>query len=159
MKPQQPDSETQHALDTIKAAKIVVAHAQTESHKYTVHFPAHGPRPADPHYIDFEHYHKLHSATAVCSFKGTAGETDCTTDKPLELHHTHIEFALTNGVDFATLEKFYSGISDPTQVGAWVESEPNFTWLCQFHHRGHGGAHVASASDFESQKWVKDFIT
>lgn len=154
------EKETKDALDTLRDAKgIVKAHAQLSSHKYTTHYPEHGPRPSDPHYKDFEHYKKLHKDDAKCMFSNYAGGDQCTLDKPLELHHTHIEFALTNGVDFATLEKYYPGISDPSQVGAWVESDQNFVFLCQFHHRGHGGAHVAAAADFESQKWVKDFIS
>lgn len=138
---------------------ITPAHAQSELHRYITHYPEHGPRQGDPHYVDFEAYHKAHSATAKCLFTDYSDSDQCVTDKPLELHHAHIEFALTNGVDFATLEKYYPGISDPTKVGSWIESDQNFMWLCQFHHRGHGGAHVAASADWESQKWVKDFIS
>jgi hypothetical protein len=76
----------------------------------------------------------------------------------LELHHSHVEFSLQNGVDLAWLEKDYPGISDPDTVGAWVESADNLLWLCEFHHRGHGGVHVSSASDFEAEKYVKGLI-
>lgn len=137
----------------------VAAHSQKISHQYIVHFPDHAPRTGDPHYIDFEHYHKLHEATAKCAFADSADADQCVLDKPLELHHRIIEFSLQNGVDFATLEKDYPGISDPTQVGAWVESDTNFEWLCQFHHRGHGGVHTASASDYGSERYVKDLIS
>jgi len=136
---------------------MVDEHEQKVTHTYLVHYPEHGPRESDPHYIDFNYYKKTHKATAKCAFFGTASQTQCTDQ--LELHHAHIEFALTNGVSFDVLEKFYPGISNPNEVGAWVESEANFQWLCSFHHRGHGGAHVASASDFEAQKFVKGLLS
>lgn len=130
------------------------AHQQKVTHSYLVNYPAHPARPDDPHYIDFEHYRKTHIDTAKCVYVDTG---EC--EGGLELHHRIIEFSLQNGVDFALLEKDYPGISDPTQVGAWVESEPNFEWFCAKHHRGHGGVHVASASDFEAEKYVKGLIS
>ncbi len=77
----------------------------------------------------------------------------------LELHHAHIEFSLQNGVDLAALEKDYPGISDPSQVGAWVETAANFRWLCAEHHRGAGGAHTASHSDWEAEQYVRGLIS
>ena len=138
---------------------MTVAHDQKITHNYVVHYPDHPPRVGDPHYIDFEHYHKLHEKDAVCSYADSATGDQCVLDKPLELHHKVIEFSLQNGVDFAVLEKDFPGISDPTKVGAWVESDQNFAWYCQFHHRGHGGVHVASSSDFEAEKYVKGLIS
>lgn len=156
------------------------AHEQAETHRYVAHYPAHPARTDDPHYVDFNHYHRTHGPNARCRIAmqfddGTpptrqdaaphrligTGEAaaGCDVTSPIELHHAHIEFSLQNGVDLAALEKDYPGISDPTQVGAWVESEANFEWLCVFHHRGHGGAHVASASDFEAEKYVRGLIT
>lgn len=132
----------------------VPAHSQKETHHYIVHFPEHGPREGDPHYVDFEHYRRTHVGTAHCLLEVTG---EC--KGGLELHHAHIEFALTNGVDFAALERDYPGISDPAQVGAWVESEPNFAWYCAYHHRGHAGVHTAAASDFEAQKYVRGLIS
>lgn len=133
---------------------MVQAHSQKVSHSYIVNYPEHPARPADPHYVDFEHYRKTHVATAKCAYADTG---EC--HGGLELHHRIIEFSLQNGVDLSLLEKDYPGISDPTKVGAWVESEPNFEWYCSGHHRGHGGVHVASASDFEAEKYVKGLIT
>lgn len=137
----------------------ILAHDQTITHNYVVHYPSHPARTSDPHYVDFNHYAKLHKATAVCTFNDSADVDQCVLDKPLELHHKIIEFSLQNGVDFAVLEKDYPGISDPTTVGAWVESDPNFEWLCQYHHRGAGGVHNSSASDFAAERYVKDLIS
>ena len=39
-------------------AQPVAAHDQTESHRYVVHFPPHPARKDDPHYKDFDHFHR-----------------------------------------------------------------------------------------------------
>ena len=134
----------------------VQAHNQKITHHYTMRFPEHSPRAGDPHYVDFNHYRKTHIATAKCKFWDSADPDQCTTQ--LELHHSFIEFSLQNGVNFAVLEKDFPGISDPNKVGAWVESDQNLEWLCSYHHRGSGGAHTASASDFTAERYVKDLI-
>lgn len=139
---------------------MVAAHTQDASHKYMMHYPEHPARTSDPHYVDFEAYRKKTKATAKCAIGEHRNDySECSLDKPLELHHAHIEFSLQNGVDLGWLEKDYPGISDPNSVGAWVESADNLLWLCQFHHRGHGGVHVASASDYEAEKYVKGLIS
>ena len=151
----------------------VPAHEQAESHHYLMHFPPHPARESDPHYADFHHYHRLHRATARCYIGERIGFGDCRDDQfrpcpppdgdgeqpGLELHHSHVEFSLQNGVDLAALEKDYPGISDPSQVGEWVESDVNFRWLCSWHHRGSAGAHTASHSDWEASQYVQGLIT
>lgn len=133
------------------------AHDQQETKHYLMHFPEHAPRVGDPHYVDFNHYRQTHIQTAKCKFADSADADQCTGQ--LELHHAYIEFSLQNGVDFAVLEKDFPGISDPSQVGAWVETDQNFEWLCSFHHRGTGGAHTAAHSDFVAERYVKDLIS
>lgn len=158
------------------------AHDQTETHHYIVHFPPHPARTDDPHYRDFNHFHRTYGPTARCLFAEHASLPDdpaptlqsaaphrhiglgeqragCDVTSPMELHHAHVEFALQQGVDLALLEKDYPGISSPDEVGAWVESGANFMWLCVFHHRGPGGAHTASASDWEAEKYVQGLIS
>lgn len=139
------------------AAHVIDAHTQKTSHSYLMHYPSHYPRPEDPHYIDFEHYRRTHVTTARCAYADSASGDLCTTQ--LELHHKVIEFSLQNGVDLAVLEKDFPGISDPAQVGAWVESDQNFVFYCSFHHRGHGGVHTATSSDFEAERYVKGLIS
>lgn len=138
-------------------AKVVAAHDQTVTNRYVVHYPPHPPRKDDPHYKDFEAFRRRTKATARCQFAIDAGD-DSECGGGLELHHGHIEFSLQNGVDLARLEHRYPGISDPSQVGAWVESAENLMWLCELHHRGHGGIHHASASDWEAEHFVKGLI-
>jgi hypothetical protein len=140
------------------------AHDQAFTHSYVVHYPDHSPRQEDPHYVDFNAYRKAHVGTAKCKVGEERGDfSDCkpgpeSWPKGLELHHSHIEFAMQNEVDLALLDKFYPGLSDPNTVGAWVESGNNLEFLCVFHHRGHGGAHCATASDFEAEKYIRNLI-
>ena len=142
---------------------MTAAHDQSETHRYVAHYPEHGTREGDPHYRDFNHFHertKHDPKVYQCAVGKRRGDfSDCTLDLPLELHHDHIEWAVQNGVDLAMLERQYPGVSNPDAVGAWVESAANLEWLCQFHHRGHGGAHVASASDFEAQHFLKGYLS
>lgn len=139
------------------------AHSQTFTHTYVMHYPAHEPRQDDPNYVDFEAYRKAHIATARCVIGAHRNDfSECSsgdTNKGLELHHAHIEFALQNGIDLKWLEVDYPGVSDREHVGAWVESGANLVFLCEFHHRGHGGAHVATASDYEAEHYVKGLIS
>lgn len=138
---------------------MTAAHDQAITNHYTVHFPEHPPREDDPHYRDFEAYRNKTKATAICVFAERRGGDVSECAGGLELHHSHVEFSLQNGVDFTLLEKDYPGISDPTQVGAWVESAANLEWLCAKHHRGHGGIHHASASDWEAGIYVRNLIS
>lgn len=151
---------------------MVAAHSQTESHHYVMHFPEHPARTDDPHYVDFNHYHKTHRKTARCWIGERIGFEDCKDSKfkpcpppeaggeqpGLELHHAFVEFSLQQGVDLAALEKDFPGISNSTDVGAWVESDQNFRWLCAWHHRGAAGAHTASHSDWTASAYIHGLI-
>jgi len=142
--------------------KAVEAHDQVETRRYVVHFPEHPARTSDPHYRDFDHIHrewKKDPEKWQCAIgKHRKDFSECSLDKPLELHHSHVEFSLQNGVKLSWLEVDYPGISDPNAVGAWVESADNLEVLCVFHHRGPGGIHTAAASDFEAEKYVSHLI-
>jgi len=141
-----------------KAAKSVAAHDQQTAHHYLVHYPEHPERTDDPHYRDFEAYRRRTEGLARCQFAVDTGDTsEC--NGGFELHHAHIEFSLQNGVDLKRLERAYPGISDPSQVGAWIETADNLIWLCAWHHRGNGGVHSAAASDYEASKFVRGLIT
>lgn len=151
--------------------KAVAAHDQVSSHRYIVHFPPHPARKSDPHYVDFDHYHRKTRPSARCYVGERIGFDECRDaqgnpctinaageQSGLELHHAHIEFALQQGVDLAALEHDYPGVSDPNEVGAWVESASNFRWLCVFHHRGPAGAHTITHSDWEAGQYVLGLI-
>ena len=73
----------------------VAAHDQAVTHSYTAHYPEHPPRDGDPHYADFEAYRNRTKATAKCAAGEHRGDySECSLDKPLEMHHSRIEFAL-----------------------------------------------------------------
>lgn len=132
----------------------VPAHDQKVTHSYWIRFPEHPARDGDPNYKDFETYRKRTRDTAKCAIgKHRDDFSDC--QGRLELHHSHIEFSLQNGVNLAWLEKDYPGVSDPDTVGAWIESAENLEWLCERHHRGDLGVHLLSASDYEAARFVK----
>lgn len=150
----------------------VPAHDQAEGHRYVVHFPPHPARKDDPHYVDFDHYHRSTRPTARCYVGQRIGFGDCRdqsgqpcvideagAQSGLELHHAHVEFSLQQGISLTALEVDYPGISNPDDLGAWVETEANFRWLCVFHHRGPGGAHTASHSDWEAEQYVLGLIS
>jgi hypothetical protein len=136
----------------------IAAHDQVFSRKYVMHYPEHPARKDDPHYADFEAYRKKTKGTARCSIGEHRNDfSECSGG--LELHHAHIEFSLQNGVNLRWLETDYPGISDPDSVGKWIESGANLTWLCERHHRGAEGVHVASASDYEAGRYVAGLIS
>jgi len=136
---------------------VTAQHDQLVTHSYRVAYPAHGPRTSDPHYVDFEAYRRATHATAACLFASASGSAaECAGE--LQLHHAHIEWAMLNEVDLAVLERDYPGVSDATQVGAWVESAANLVWYCRKHHIGVGGVHDASAADFEAERYVRGLI-
>jgi len=150
----------------------VAAHTAAQTHHYLMHFPEHPARTFDPHYVDFNAYHKANRVSARCYIGERIGYGDCMDAQMrpclppaageqagLELHHAHIEFSLQNGISLAALEVDYPGISDPLQVGAWVETAANFRWLCAFHHRGPAGAHTAAHADWEASAYVLGLIT
>lgn len=160
-------------MDTTPSISAEPGHSQAQTHHYVVHFPPHPARKDDPHYVDFNHYHRLHRATARCYVGERIGFQDCRDaqaapapppadggEQPgLELHHAHVEFSLQQGISLAALEKDFPGISDTTDVGAWVETDVNFRWLCAFHHRGPAGAHTAAHADWEAQNYVLGLIS
>lgn len=134
-------------------AQEVAAHSAAQSHKYVMHFPAHPARKDDPHYADFNAYHRKYGPTATCYIGDRIGVDHCS-DGPMELHHAVIEFSLQNGVDLKALEVDYPGISNADEVGVWIESEQNFRWLCPYHHRGQAGAHTAAHADWTASQYV-----
>jgi len=150
---------------------MTAEHDHAAHHSYLIHYPDHAPRAHDPHYADFNAYHRKHRATARCHIGERIGYQDCRDEfgnpapvpargpQPgLELHHHHIEFALVAGVDLAALEMDYPGVSNPDEVGTWVNSAANLIWLCAYHHRGVGGAHSVAHADWEGSQYIAGLI-
>lgn len=142
------------------ANDITGAHIQKVTHSYAIGFPNHEPRQDDPHYKDFNHIRDQWSKDPdkwVCSVgKHRNDFSEC--EGGMELHHSHIEFALMNEIDLVWLEVDYPGVNDPEELGAWVESAENLEVLCERHHRGLDGAHKLSYSDYNGIEYVKGMI-
>ena len=97
---------------------MVDAHSQPQGYHYIMHFPAHPALEDDPHYKEFDSFHKAHRATARCWIGERVGFGDCRDaqfnpapppegggEQPgLKLHHAHIEFSLQNGVSLPALQ-------------------------------------------------------
>lgn len=134
------------------------AHIQAVNNKYLISYPDHEPRESDPHYLDFHHWKESQRGTPAwrCAWAARIDDdSECDLTKPLEAHHTHIEFALLNAVDLRHLEKLYPGVSDPSQVGAWVESAANLELLCAKHHRAaSAGVHHLAYADWEASAFL-----
>jgi hypothetical protein len=142
---------------------VTDAHDQKFTHTYVVHYPAHEPREDDPNKVDFEAWKRRRKETNTyyCDFAHDhrAGDTsECDMTNPLEAHHSKIEFAMVNEVDFTLLDKDYPGISADT-VGKWIDSDPNLTLLCRNHHRGPMGVHTATYADFSSESYIRGLIS
>lgn len=145
---------------------VTPAHKQHVTRRYTITYPDHEPRRGDKHYRDFNAYRRQHIKTAECEFGVSRGgdfsECDPGPDswpKGLECHHGVIEYALQNSVDLELLERDYPGVSDPDELGEWVESGTNLVIYCTKHHRGAGGVHSASASDWTAEHYIRNLIT
>jgi hypothetical protein len=142
---------------------LVAAHEQKFTHTYVVRYPEHDPREHDPHKHDFLEWkrRRRENGTYVCDFatEHRGGDTsECDLTRPLEAHHRLVELAMMNEIDFTLLEADFPGISAQS-VGAWIDSDANLTLLCVSHHRGPGGVHTASFSDFGSEYYVRDLIS
>lgn len=115
---------------------VVPAHTQEVTHTYWVHYPDHEPREGDPHFKDFHHFRESTKATAKCAIGEHRDDySECFPPQEhwpigLEVHHALIEFSLMNGVDLKWLERDFPGVSNPDELGAWVESAANLMWLC-----------------------------
>ena len=106
-------------MSAAKKAALVAAHVQAETRRYTMHFPPHPARTSDPHYKDFDHFHRKFGPTARCQFAlhfepadaplpvlgGSGGYAKrligvgeviagCDLLHPMELHHAHVGSAL-----------------------------------------------------------------
>lgn len=141
-------------------ANDVPAHAQEITHRYTIHYPEHLPREADPHYHLFEaaKAHLKQSGKWQCAVGVEHGDTaECSGG--LELHHHYVEYALANAVDLALIAAAFPNVTDAASLQTWIESEEQLQVLCAFHHRGHGGVHVLSAADWEAERFVRGLVT
>lgn len=136
----------------------VPAHRQVFTNRYIVAYAEHEPRAKDPHRRDFEEWKRRQKESGHwrCHWADEIDDdSECDHEHPLEAHHSHIEFALANNVSLEHLEHLYPGISDPGQVGAWIDSDANLVLLCAYHHRSFAGIHHLDAAMWEAAKVLR----
>lgn len=116
---------------------MTAAHDQTVTLHIVEHYPAHEPRENDPHYAAFHRARERMKRAGLlrCVIAG------CTFPGPIELHHSHVEFALQNGVDIGKLDEAYGLHLDEASFADWINSPANLEALCPQHHRGALGVH------------------
>ena len=137
--------------DIVQTQTQIQAHIQTVTIHIAEHYPSHEPRTEDPHYKYFNAARKRLAdlGKLVCWI--------CGTTEQVELHHSMVEFALSNGVDIQKFETLYPefGITTDEQFLWWVEGEGNLTPLCKLHHTGILGVHVLPYPVWEPQRFWK----
>lgn len=144
----------------------VPAHKQPVTHRYVISYPEHEPRTRDPWHSDFLEWKRRRRAAGTywCDFahQYRDGDTSECAPGPKEAHHDHIEFAMVNGLlvpaNYERFEKRWPGITQD-RVGEWIDTDPNLILYCPFHHRGNGGVHTASASDFEASTILANLLS
>lgn len=138
--------------------KDVPAHDQKVTLRYTVHYPCHPDRKSDPRYKAFNAYRRRTQPTAKCAIGEHRDDySECAGE--LNLHHSHVEFSMQNGIEIAWLAKDFPEVIDDATAADWVESPANLIWLCNQHHIGSRGIHRLSAADFEAQKYVRNMVS
>ena len=112
------------------------AHDQRQSVSITWHYPPHEVREHDPYHAEFERVRRQLKA------QGLLRCVVCGSDQQVELHHSHVEFSLQNGVDVERLNEALGLHLTPEDFAAWIDSAGNLEPLCVTHHRGAEGIHL-----------------
>jgi hypothetical protein len=128
------------------------AHDQALTLHLITHVPAHEPREEDPHYHLFEQVKARMKRQGL--WRCVINDDYCQGN--VELHHSHIEFSQTGGVD---LEKVNAQLGlhldDDGEFQEWIESPGNLEPLCGVHHRTHFGVHVIPGPLWEPMRYRK----
>jgi len=115
------------------------AHDQRLTLHLITHVPEHEPREDDPHYHLFEQVKARMKRQGL--WKCVINDDYCGGN--VELHHSHIEFSQTAGIDLTKLNaQLGLDLDDDEEFQQWIESPGNLEPLCAVHHRTHFGVHV-----------------
>lgn len=116
------------------------------------YYPEHLPRSKDPNYKAFTATKRRLKKQGLwkCAVRDCAN-TD------IELHHSKIEFALTNGVDLEEFNDEYGLSLTQAEFLKYVNGPEGTTPLCELHHRGVLGIHVLPEPAWRAlQVWRDD---
>jgi hypothetical protein len=115
------------------------AHEQPLTLHLITNVPEHQPREDDPHYHLFEQVKARMKRQGL--WKCVINDDYCGGN--VELHHSHIEFSQTGGIDLDKLNKQLGlDLDNDDDFQKWIESPGNLEALCAVHHRTHFGVHV-----------------
>jgi hypothetical protein len=128
------------------------AHEQPLTLHLITNVPEHEPREEDPHYHLFEQVKARMKRQGL--WKCVINDDYCGGN--VELHHSHIEFSQTAGVDLAKLNSQLGlDLDDDDEFQKWIESPGNLEPLCAVHHRTHFGVHVIPGPLWEPLRYRK----
>jgi hypothetical protein len=134
---------------------VTEAHDQRMTVHIITHVPEHQPREDDPH------YHLFTAAKARMKRQGLwrCAINDDYCGGNVELHHTHIEFSQTNGMDLKKVnEAFGLHLEKDDEFQAWIESPGNLEPLCEVHHRTHYGVHMLPGPLWEPLRYRRQGV-
>ncbi len=125
-------------------SNVVAAHDRTRRITLIERYPAHEPRENDPHYTLFNAARRRMRAAGLlrCAVCGATSN--------IELHHTHVEFAVQNAVDIERLNELLGLHLDDEGFKSWIEGPGNLEPLCVKHHRTIFGVHNLPEPDWNA---------
>jgi len=134
---------------------VTEAHDQRLTVHIITHVPEHQPREDDPH------YHLFTAAKARMKRQGLwrCAINDDYCGGNVELHHTHIEFSQTQGMDLAKVnEAFGLHLDNDDDFQEWIEGPGNLEPLCEVHHRTHYGVHMLPGPLWEPLRYRRQGV-
>jgi hypothetical protein len=131
----------------------MLEHTQNETIHLSINYPDHPPRTESALFRKTKH-HLVHVLDTPCWV--------CGTKEKREVHHWHIEWADSEGVDWDKMRAMHPNFDWSTfkEPADFVDSEYNMRILCAKHHRGiNHGIHMVPFPMWIMQAVsLKDFV-
>jgi hypothetical protein len=128
-------------------------HTQPETIHFSINYPDHAPRTESALFRATKH-HLVKVLDTPCWV--------CGTKEGREVHHFHIEWADSEGVDWEKMRALHPAFDWSTfkEPADFVDSEYNMRVLCERHHRGiNHGIHMLPYPIWIAQKVMRaDFV-
>jgi hypothetical protein len=128
----------------------MLEHTQTETIHFSINYPDHAPRTESALFRKTKR-HLVHDLDTPCWV--------CGTKEKREVHHFHIEWADSEGVDWEKMRALHPAFEWSTfkEPADFVDSEYNMRVLCEKHHRGvNHGIHMLPYPMWIAQKVMRD---
>lgn len=130
---------------------MIPEHEQYRTLRLKFHYPEHEPRESDPHYLLFNQTRqRLKEVGRLVCWR-------CGAKDRVELHHSIVEYAVTNALDvnlfIEMCPEFH--VTDQETFLQFVESEGNLLPLCMECHRGTQGIHSIPYPDWVPGRYLR----